>query len=160
MPILSMKNNSLFKFFISRGAIIYTCCSGIYFIISLLVQNTKPLEPKQFISLLLFSYILSAGSTVYRCESLSRTAGRCLHAVLFVGGFMLFLGLCGVTFKLVMLATLIFVIVYAPIAIVTEIKLSRGVPEPAKQKKEAPKKSPVEYQSIFSKPDDQKDGRR
>ena len=73
---------------------------------------------------------------------------------------MLFLGLCGVTFKLVMLATLIFAIVYAPIAIVTEIKLSRGVSNPAKQKKEASKKASVEYQSIFSKPDDQKDGRR
>ena len=155
-----MKNNSLFKFFISRGAIIYTCCSGVYFIISLLVQNTKPLEPKQFISLLLFSYILSVGSTVYRCENLSRVARRFWHAVFFIGGFIIFLGLCGVTFKLVMLATLIFAIVYTPIAIVSEVKLSHGVSKAPKQKKEAPKKAPVEYQSIFAKPDDQKDGRR
>ena len=155
-----MKNKPLLNFFISRGAILYTCCSGIYFIISLLVQNTKPLEPKQFISLLLFTYVLSAGSTIYRCEGISRVAKRCWHALLFIGGFMLFLALCSVTFKLVMLATLVFAIVYAAIAVVSEIKLSRGVAKAPKQKKEAPKKAPVEYQSIFSKPDDQKDGRR
>lgn len=155
-----MKNNPLLNFFISRGAIIYTCCSGIYFIISLLVQNAKPLEPKQFVSLLLFSYILSAGSTIYKCEGISRIARRCWHAVLFIGGFMLFLALCSVTFKLVMLATIIFIIAYTPAAIVSESKLSRGATKTPKQKKEAPKKAPVEYQSIFSNPDDQKDGRR
>ena len=159
-----MKNKPLLSFLISRGAIIYTCCSGIYFIISLLVENSKPLEPKQFIFLLLFSYILAAGSAVYRCEGISRIARRCWHAVLFIGGFTLFLALCSVTFKLVMIATLIFAIVYTAIAIVSEIKLSRGVTKAPKQKKEAskeaPKKAKVEYQSIFSKPDDQKDGRR
>ena len=68
------------------------------------------------------------------------------------------LGLCSVTFRLIMITTLIFAIVYAPIAIVSEMNFSRSTTKAPKQRAEVPKKAPVEYQSIFSKPDDQKDG--
>ncbi len=145
------------NFLVSRGAIYYTCFSGVYFIISLLAQNTKPLEPKHFLSLLLFAYILSLGGMLYRLEDISRVAARCYHATCFIGGFTLFLALCKVNFKPLAIATAFFAVVYGIVATVCEIKRSRTPKhfEPAPKKKNKP-----EYTSIFSTPDSEKDKRR
>ena len=152
----NMKNKPLLNFFIARGAILYTCFSGIYFIISIFAKNSKLLEPRQFLSLLLFSYILSAGSTIYRFENISRTAKRCWHAVFFTGGFVIFLALCQVILKSILISTIVYIIVYTIFAIIAEIKYSRCAS--ASAKKDVPaKKSKQEYQSIFSQHDHKED---
>lgn len=150
-----MKKN--LNFLISRGAIYYTCFSGAYFIISLIVQNTKPLEPKHFLSMLLFSYILALGSMLYRLEDISRVASRCYHAICFIGGFVLFLALCKVNIKPLSVAAVIFAVIYGIVATVSEIRRAR-TPKNAEQ--EPRKKSKPEYTSIFSTPSSEKDKRR
>lgn len=157
-----MKNKPLLNFFIARGAILYTCFSGIYFIISIFANNLKPLEPRQFLSLLLFSYILSVGSTVYRYENISRIAKRCWHAAFFIGGFVIFLALCQVILKSILIATVVYVIIYAIFAVFAEVRCTKCASAPTKKeasaKKDAlAKKSKQEYVSIFSQPEHQED---
>ena len=151
----NMNGKNLFKFFVSRGAIIYTAISTALIVIALFTaedSSVKILMPKRFLFLLLFSFALALGSTIMKLESLSETARRLLHAASFIGGFALFLVLCEVKFAPLMIATLIFAIVYVVLTLITAHKKTAAVSEKpisdAKQPKKSKKKT-VEYTPMF-----------
>jgi small-conductance mechanosensitive channel len=150
-----MNGKNLFKFFVSRGAIIYTAISTALIVIALFTaedSSVKILMPKRFLFLLLFSFVLALGSTIMKLESLSATTRRLLHAISFIGGFALFLVLCEVEFAPLMIATLIFAIVYVALTLITTRKKTASVSEKpisdAKQPKKNKKKT-AEYTPMF-----------
>ena len=150
-----MNGKNLLKFFVSRGAMIYTAISTALIVIALFTAedaSVKILMPKRFLFLLLFSFVLALGSTILKLESLSATARRLLHSACFIGGFALFLVLCEVEFAPLMIATLIFAIVYVALTLITTRKKTASVSEKpisdAKQPKKNKKKT-AEYTSMF-----------
>lgn len=149
-----MNGRNLFKFFVSRGAIIYTAISTALIVIALFTAedaSVKILMPKRFLFLLLFSFILALGSTVVKLEKISATAARILHAICYVGGFALLLLLCEVNFAPLMIASLVFAIGYVVIALIfarnrnTAKRENKAVEKSVKKAK----KTAVEYTPMF-----------
>ena len=149
-----MNDRNSFKFFVSRGAVIYTAISTALIVIALFTAedaSVKILMPKRFLFLLLFSFILALGSTVVKLEKISATAARILHAICYIGGFALLLLLCEMKFAPLMIASLVFAIGYVIITLIltrsrnTSIKESKKAEKPIKKAK----KSAYEYTPMF-----------
>ena len=154
-----MDNKSILKSFVARGAVIYTALSTCLIVLSMLVSenaSVKILVPKQFLFLLLFSFVLSLGGVFLKIYSLPSVWPRVLHALCFIGGFALFLLLCGVKFAPLIISDAVFALIYLIfIFIATRKKNSHE----ASQKKQRNKKSTkAEYTPMFpSRSNSQKD---
>ena len=159
-----MNTKNLLKFFVSRGAIIYTVLSTALIVIALFTAedaSVKILIPKRFLVLLLFSFILALGSMLIRLESLSATAGRLLHATCYIGGLALFLALCEVKFAPMMIATLVFAIIYVALALVAARKntsRTTKTPTPNEKSPQKSKKNSAEYTPMFKSDNSLKNG--
>ena len=151
-----MNEKNLFKFFVSRGAIIYTALSTALIVTALFIAedaSMKILMPKRFLFLILFSFILALGSTFLRMESISSVWARVWHATCFIGGFLLFLILCEVKFAPTIISGLIFGVIYVIIAIISTKKISSSVKKndspDTKHEKKKSRKREVEYTPMF-----------
>ncbi len=111
-----MSNKNLFKYFISCGAVIYTAISALFFIIEIRISNGAAavfqLDPQRFLYLLLFSYVISLGNTLFKLESLSSTTRRLLHAASYIFGLLAFLTLSGLKFYAAMIISAVFALFY------------------------------------------------
>ena len=144
-----------FKHFVSFGAIYYTIISvGFITIAAMLSQkDTMLLEPGRFLSILLFAFIMGLGSALIRSPELPNVGAVCAHAGCFVGGFLIFMAVCGYDFARVMIATLIFAVIYTIVTlIINAIKKATNKSKRAKEVKTGEKNSHKEaYKSQFKK---------
>ena len=154
-----MDNKSILKSFIARGAVIYTALSTCLIALSMLVSenaSVKILVPKQFLFLLLFSFLLSLGGVFLKLTALPSVWPRVLHALCFIGGFALFLLLCGVKFAPLIISDAVFAAFYVVITLILMRKKSS--PSTAPEKKNNKKTKNVEYTPMFpSRSNSQKD---
>ncbi len=120
--IMKMGNKSLFKYFISCGAVLYTLFSVSIMLISLMMSEDSAssiLSPKLFLLLLLYMFVIALGNTVMRVEAISNPIKRLLHAISYIAGFFAFLLLCDMHFAVVCIFTAIFALIYAATVITT-----------------------------------------
>lgn len=162
-----MELKKTIKDFISLGAICYTALSTVIIIIAMALSSdnaSKLLSPKQFLFLLLFCYLMSLGTAIKKITAMPKVAAYAAHAVCYVGGFALFLILCGVKFVPVVIASLIFAIIYATVSVIQGLSDKRkytagsqknavikNTAASAKTKRKKSKKD-MEYVNQFSSP--------
>ncbi len=138
-------------------------------------ETFKLLQPERILLVLLLSFVMSAGSTVYHYAPISKTAAICLHAAIYNAGFFAFLWATvagyeeniGKRFVIVTVGTLVLAVIYVAVTLLLRmIARTLGTPQkksasnvtskkeksqqssqkPVKQKKN--KKEP--YESQFS----------
>ncbi len=84
MQILkALKNFWLF------GASYFAAITSIMCLISLAIPN-KAILSERLLLILLLSFIMSLGSTVYRLDKINKTLALCLHAAIYNFGFFFF----------------------------------------------------------------------
>ena len=102
--------------FVSFGSIFYTLITtGLLLVASALAEENavKLIEIDQFLKVLLFSFMLSLGSTLIRVDSIPRTAAFCAHAGCYIVGWIVFVALCGANFAVTVISAAVFAIIYA-----------------------------------------------
>ena len=174
-----MDYKKAFKYFGALGASIFTAIMvavcALFFVTGTNAseETFKLLEPGRVLLLMALSFVMSAGSTVYRFANVSKTARICLHAAIYNSGFFAFLWITvsgyeeniGKRFVLVIVGTLVAAVIYTAVTLIarmlartfsstdkrtankaTSAKASAAKTEgkPAKQKKS--KKEPYENQ--------------
>ncbi len=117
MQILKALKN--FWFF---GASYFAAISSVMCLISLAIPN-KAILSERLLLILLLSFIMSLGSTVYRLDGINKTLAVCLHAAIYNFGFFFFFLLLWESMKThgeisgnklvyATVATLIFAVIY------------------------------------------------
>ena len=149
-----MDKKSFLKFLAARGAIIYTAISTVLITFALFLAedaSTKILVPKRFLFLLIFSYILALGSAFFKSGFLPDLWARLVHALCFIGGFVLFMILCQIKFAPLVISSAIFAFVYVAVTLISSHKRSKSEGSPSATKASSPKnkKSTVEYTPMF-----------
>lgn len=136
MQILKALKN--FWFF---GASYFAAITSVMCLISLSIPN-KALLSERLLLILLLSFIMSLGSTVYRLDGINKTLAVCLHAAIYNFGFFFFFLLLWESMaakseisggnKLVYatVATFIFAAIYIISTIVTRM-ITRALGEPS-----------------------------
>ena len=103
------------------GASYFTVISSVMYSISLLNPN-QAIRADSFLLILLLSFIMALGTTVYYSLSINKFVAAILHGVIYIGGFAAFLWIYGsalslwegaVMIEMVSIGTLIFAVVYA-----------------------------------------------
>ena len=82
-------------------------------IYSAVTDIARYFDPSHILLILMLSFIMALGSAVYRVDELNRTAAICLHAVIYVLGFVAFFWASGFDFTGIVVGTLILTVVYA-----------------------------------------------
>lgn len=116
-----MDFKKILKGFFALGAVYYTVISVVFLAIGMSLAGDDPtriLIPAQYFRILLFSFIMSLGTQLKSINLYSRVLARVLHAICYVFGFMLFLGLSGLEFTAVVIASLVFFVFYVIEALV------------------------------------------
>lgn len=119
-----MKTRRLLKYFVSCGAIIYTVGSALVLFVALLTETTGTvslLQPKPFLLLLAFAYVISLANTLFRVESISAPIRRLIHASLYILGLFAFLMLCSMEFYVAVIVCAVFGVIYALIVLLSSI---------------------------------------
>ena len=123
-----MEFKKFVKNFIFFGSLNNTVISAIFLLIALAVtpvsenaqvcsacglsQDALFLEAGRFLAILLFSFIMSLGTAIFRINGISKTAAHLSHAACFVFGFLIFLLVCDMGFAKSVIGTAIFAIFY------------------------------------------------
>ena len=119
-----METKKQIQYFISCGAIIYTCLSVLILIFSLAISegaSAKILVPSNFLYLLMFSYILSLGNTFLKATAMATPLRYTLHAVCYILAFFTFILLCGISFSSSCIMTLVYAIIYCGAMMIAHI---------------------------------------
>ncbi|MBP3375139.1 MAG: hypothetical protein J6L83_00055 [Clostridia bacterium] len=119
-----MKTRRLLKYFVSCGAIIYTVGSALVLFVALLTETTGTvslLQPKPFLLLLAFAYVISLANTLFKVESISTPIRRLIHASLYILGLFAFLMLCSMEFYVAVIVCAVFGVIYALIVLLSSI---------------------------------------
>ena len=77
-----------------------------------LPQDAIFLEAGRFLAILLFSFIMSLGTAIFRINGIAKTAAHISHAACFIVGFLVFLLLCDMGFAKSCIGTAVFAIFY------------------------------------------------
>jgi len=115
-----MNIKNALKNFISIGAILYTAISVLFISIAACLSNDTTItliHTDRFLNILLFSYIMSLGSTVIRIPEVSHVVGVCTHAACYIGGCFIFLISCNLQFSGTVIMTVVFAILYTVISL-------------------------------------------
>ena len=126
MQILKVLKN--FWFF---GASYFAAITSLMCLVSLAIPN-KAILSERLLLILLLSFIMSLGSTVYRLDGINKTLAVCLHAAIYNVGFFFFFLLLwenmsaqgeisGNKFVYTTVATLIFAVIYVISTIATRM---------------------------------------
>ena len=110
-----MKNNNLLKYFFCFGSIIYTVGTTFIVLISLSLAQDKAntaIYARPLLSFLLFSFMMSLGSTLFRYEKISSPVRRLSHALCYILGLLVFLLLGSLKFYAAVIVTAVFAIIY------------------------------------------------
>ena len=161
------------KYFFVCGSAYFTALSGLLLLILAILTNESPnvgVEPSRFLLLLAFCFVMSLGSTVRRAAGVPHTIGWICNAALYVGGCFGFLLAAEFKLETAAIITVLFVCIYAPIAIFIAFKgkkkrggsllntpskpTSRNIKSKSKnqstQIKNSDKKDDSTYQNLFS----------
>jgi hypothetical protein len=106
--------------FICFGSVFYTAITAVILIIATSLaeeEAVRLVEIPQFLKILLFSFILSLGSTLIRIDAIPRVAAVCAHAGCYNIGWLTFMALCGASFTMIAISTLAFAIIYTIVTI-------------------------------------------
>lgn len=150
----------MLKKIISLGSVYYTCISAILLTFSWIFgEKTAILEPARFLSLLLFSFVMSTGTAINESDIMGKIARGTCHAICYIGGF-LFCVLIpyGKGFAVTVIALIIFSVVYVAVRAIKSAVANRRGPVKCKskqmknQKKESRQhqKKEIEYKNLFS----------
>ncbi len=115
-----MEAKKLFKYFLLCGSAYFTAiCGSILVVLAILTSGTvnAGIEPSQLLLTIPFCFTLSLGSTVRRASAVPNHIGWIINAVCYIGGFLLFLVLCGVNFAPAVIASVIFSCIYFAVAL-------------------------------------------
>ena len=156
-----MKNKSLFLYFISLGAIIYTVGSALIFIIASLLDEgsaSSILAPTPFLFYLGFAYVISLGSTIMRIEKIPSPIRRVIHASAYIIGSFAFLLLCSMEFSSAVILSALIGVIYAAVFVIRMLITNKGLklsPAVSKEprtssKKNVQKDKKPEYTNRFS----------
>ena len=152
-----MNFKKLFLSFISLGSIYYTIMSFAILVVTHVIttENSNPIiETGQFLNLLLFAFIMSLGSALKQTSSFYLPIRYALHALCFVGGFLLFVLVGGIEFSKAIIATVIFAALYILAQVITNLikngNRSKKVTSPTIKKTPSKKQKNTEYTSMFS----------
>ena len=118
--------------FICFGSVFYTVITTAFLIIATSLaedEAVKLVEIQQFLKILLFSFILSLGSTLIRIDAIPRIGAALAHAGCYIFGWLIFMALCGANFAVVMISTLIFAVIYTVVAVLVR-KIGKKAPAP------------------------------
>ena len=153
-----MNIKQILKNFVFFGSVIYTVISTVMIFVAMATtdgQYSMILDAERFLYILLFSFILSVGSTILRIDEISRVAAVCLHAACYVVGFFIFVLLCGIKFAPAIIATAVFAGIYSICTIICRAiskSLKKTQNSPNNSKKQAKEnKNNTEYISQFTK---------
>ncbi|MBE6583394.1 MAG: hypothetical protein E7649_00240 [Ruminococcaceae bacterium] len=173
-----MEVKKLIKFFWLRGSAYFTAICGSLMIALASVTNNNTqttvepwqfpgvgVEPSKFLLILSFCFVMSLGSTIRRMFPRAKIAGWVVHAICYVGGFLAFMLLGGISFPTAIVATAFFSAVYAVIAILTVFSERKkaaaslasknkhqhsGKSKKSTSKNKKPEQSEQTYESMFS----------
>ena len=158
----------MLKRIINLGGIYYACISGILLLLaSLFGGDLAIIEPLKLLFILMFCFVMSTGTAVKECDSVSSVTGVICHAFCHIGGFFFLVVLPydnGFTFSVISLV--IFSIGYVIACMVktavkkrtykangkvakakTDIPAAKTKKSPSASKKSAQEQ---EYKSLFS----------
>lgn len=161
-PNKCLKGFIMLKKIINLGAIYYTAISAVLLIFGLVFGEAGAvlLTPSRFITILLFSFVMSVGSYFKYGNIVNKTAGGIIHAVCYIGGFFFCVLLpSNSKFSFVVIAIVLFSIGYIAVCTVkASLSKKKGSSQKSqKKKKEISKKenksSDTEYKSMFSEGD-------
>lgn len=135
--------------FICFGSVFYTVITTAFLIIATSLaeeEAVKLVEIQQFLKILLFSFILSLGSTLIRIDAIPRIGATLAHAGCYIIGWLIFMALCGANFAVVMISTLIFAIIYTIVAVLVrkigkKAPVTKAIKEASTTQKQKPAKS-------------------
>ena len=175
-----MQLKQALKYFGAVGSAYFTAITALICLIFLAIgtpgsdETFKLLQPERLLLILGLSFVMSAGSTLYRYANLSKTLAICLHAAVYNAGFFAFLWITvtgyeqnvGKKFVLVTVGTLVLAAIYTVVTLLFRM-LERTLNAPTKkvapkisaakksespeQKPQKPKKNKKEpYESQFS----------
>ena len=116
-----MKNNNLIKFFFCCGSIIYTAGTTLIVLVSLGLAQDKAntaIYARPLLSFLLFAFMMSLGSTLFRYEKISSPMRRLAHALCYILGLLVFLLLCSLKFYAAVIVTAVFAIIYGIVVLI------------------------------------------
>ena len=153
-----MKILKALKNFVFFGATFYTVISTGFILIANLMSDSHAailLEAEKFMYILLFSFIMSLGSTLLRIDEIGRVAAVISHAACYLIGFFVFVLLCGIKFAPAVIATVIFAVFYTVSTVVCRLISKRHQKKPDAPKiipeKKKQTKAENTYQSQFTK---------
>lgn len=168
-----MDYKKAFKYFGTLGASIFTAIMAAVCLIFFITdtgaseETIKLLQPSRVFLIMALSFIMSAGSTVYRFANVSKTAKICLHAAIYNSGFFAFLWITvsgyeenvGKRFVLVIVGTLVAAVIYTAVTLIVRM-LARTLASSDKNtaKRVASKKEPAAQ--VEGKPAKQKKNKK
>ncbi|MBQ8408334.1 MAG: hypothetical protein IJY39_05660 [Clostridia bacterium] len=136
-----------FKNFIFFGSVYYTVITAVILIIASAMAEEdaiKLIEIDRFLKVLLFSFIMSLGSTLIRIEEVGHVAAVCLHAACYIVGWLIFIILCGGSFAISAISTAVFAVVYVLVSVtirlITGKKGKKAAVAPSKKQASKPVK--------------------
>lgn len=139
------------------GASYFTVISSVMYAISL-SNPDQAIKADSFLLILLLSFIMALGTTVYYTLGLNKLLAAILHGVIYIGGFAAFLWIYGsalslwegeVMIETVAIGTLIFAVVYAISTVA--VRLITRILKPQKKEPSAVTKAAAGNKNAVSK---------
>lgn len=150
----------MLKKIINLGAIYYTCISAVLLVFSWIFgRDTAILDPVRFLTLLLFSFVMSTGSAIYESDLMGKVARGTCHAICYIGGFFFCVLIpYGKGFVVNVIALIIFSVIYVSVRVIKSVAVNRHSSKKhynSQAKKDSKKsqsslKKEDEYKSLFS----------
>ena len=119
-------------------------------------QNATFLDANRLFAVLVFSFIMSLGTAIFRIDGISKLLAHLSHAACFIAGFLAFLMLCKMDFAKACIGTALFAIGYVIERVIQMFieklirKSNEKSPASAKKQSEKPQKNSG-YVSQFKK---------
>ena len=156
-----MNYKKCFKDFLSFTAAYYTAITLLVLLIASGMSDGKAvqiIEIGQFFKILLFSAMMALGSAISRIESIPRTGATLIHALCYIGGFLLFFILAfsagldgiGTAFAASAIATACFTVIYVTVMLIrASLRKKSKATAPKTEVKKPEKKQKPSYRSQF-----------
>ena len=157
-----MQYKQALKYFGAVGSAYFTAITSVISLIFLIIglpessESVKLLQPERLLLILALSFIMSAGSTVYRFANLNKTLSICLHAAIYNVGFFAFLWISvtgyeeniGKKFVLVTVGTLVLAAIYTVATILVRMSERIFVGDTTAAKTKASVKAEIKSNSL------------
>ena len=116
-----MNIKKVLKNLVFYGSVYYTAITVAFILVAMMISESdsvKIIDTDRFLLILLFSFMMSLGSTLLQIDRIPRVAAVCLHAACYILGFFVFILLCGGQFAATVIATAVFALFYLIVTII------------------------------------------